>query len=257
MRDALIQAMRAGGSPTRWAIQLVASAVVLLGLVYFLSLELGLPSWVFQALAIVSGIQIGMLVFAMRAERSGQRLKRLSRRRIQAVGAAAVVIVGLFSAFLMSGRALGSGPAEAAVATNQSSVSPRILLVDFVNRTADPLLGFAATDAFRVDLAQAGLLSALRPDDVVESVTSNGATRNVDAILSFARTQGVLAVLMGEVTRVGQGFMLSARLVSPEDRVTLAAERVSAASSNDVISAIDSLSARMSAHALEVTAARR
>lgn len=250
MRTAMIQAMRGGGNPLRWATQLVASAVVLLGLVYFLSLELGLPAWVFQSLAIVSGIQIGVLIYAMRVERAGQRMRRLSWQRIQAIGAVAVGAVGLMSAFYMAGRALGWRAFQASSGV-EALVTHDVILLDFVNRTSDSLLGFAATDAFRVDLAQSNLLSPINLSiGRSESDPSDGRQTSFDQILEMARRRGVMAVLMGEVTTVGREFLLSARLVSPLSGETLAAERVKAESADHVITAIDTLSARMREHAL-------
>jgi tRNA A-37 threonylcarbamoyl transferase component Bud32 len=255
LRAALTQAMRGGGSPVRWATQLVGSAVVLLGLVYFVSLELGLPSWVFQALAIVSGIQIGVLIYASRIERAGQRLKRLSRRRIQAVGAVAVVAVGLVSGLYMTGRAFGWVPAEAET-TGAVGEQPLVLLMDFVNRTPDSFLGLAATDAFRVDLAQSGLLFTLQTPNGTGLPGNETGGVGLDGVLDMARDGGVPAVLVGEITTVGHEYLLTARLVSPADRTTLAAERVTASSADAVIAAIDTLSARMRQHALQLRATR-
>lgn len=254
MRAALLQASRGGGSPVRWAIQLVTTAVVLLGMVYYLSLELGLPSWVFQALAVVSGIQVAMLVYAMRTERAGQRLRLLSRKRIQAMGVAAVIVVGGASALYMAIRAVGY-PADAVELTVPGARS--ILLVDFVNRTGDPLLSAAATDAFRVDLAQSGLLSNLELPSAAESERVLPVDQATEGVLEHARRNEVAAVLMGEITPVGNEYLLSARLVSSLDGTTLAAERVTAHSADNVIAAIDTLSARMRSHVVEWNTAQR
>ncbi len=246
MRDALMQSVRGGGSPILLAAQLVSAGAVILALVYFLALELGLPGWVFQALAVVTAVQIIVLMLASRTERAGVRPHRLNRRRIRFIGAVAVVAVGLSSASYMAGHALGVGPQRSVFGVGTLDSRERIILADFENRTSDSLLGAVTTDAFRIDFAQSPVVSVVDPSFVTQVLSrmerSPSEQLTADLAREIAVREGIKAVLAGEITTVGSGYMLTVRVVSAEDATVLAADRVSAASTNDVIAAIDRLS---------------
>jgi TolB-like protein len=224
-------------------------AAVILVLVYFLSVELGLPSWVFQALSLVTVVQIAVLMLTTRVEQAGVRPRRLNRKRIGLVGAMLVGVVGLTSALYMAGHALGVvGPGRTLTGVETPAARERIILVDFANRTSDSLLGAVATEAFRIDFGKSRTVTVMEPEfvtRVLRLMEKDPLQRlTLDLAKQVAIREGIAVVLAGEITAVGNGYMLTARVISAEDGSVLAAERVSASSSDDVMDAIDRLSER-------------
>jgi tetratricopeptide (TPR) repeat protein len=76
-------------------------------------------------------------------------------------------------------------------------------------------------------------------------VVAPDAPLNEALARQVAEREGMKAVLAGEVSSVGSGYMLSARLLSPVDGTLLAAERVTADDDTELIAAMDQLSARL------------
>jgi tetratricopeptide (TPR) repeat protein len=60
-----------------------------------------------------------------------------------------------------------------------------------------------------------------------------------------ALREGLKAVLSGEVTRLGEGYMISAQVVGADSGQVLAAHRESAGSASDIIPAVDRLSRKL------------
>jgi len=129
------------------------------------------------------------------------------------------------------------------------STRDQIVLADFTNRTTDSTLGSSITEAFRIDLTQSPVLRVVEGNEVVSTLRLMG--RNPGLPLSeeiahdIAVRVGAKAVLVGEVTPLGSGYVLSARLIGIADSVTLVAERETAADAGALIPAVEALSRKL------------
>lgn len=190
-----------------------------------------------------------------RAAADGGPLRRWGRALL---ASAAALALGSVLAFAATGgfagglpRLLipGSDPAASLVAAGVLDERERILLADFESRGGDPHLADAVTDAFRVDLAQSRTVSVVDPATVREVLRRMdrppGAELDLALALEVAARQGIKAVVAGEITPAGDGYVLTARLVSAETGEDLAAHRETARDSSAVIPAIDRLSERL------------
>jgi tetratricopeptide (TPR) repeat protein len=125
----------------------------------------------------------------------------------------------------------------------------RILVADFESRGQDSLIGPAVTEAFRIDFAGSPVLTVMPAAKVREALERMRLPANSPLMAALAREvavrEGVKALVIGQVARIGGGFLLSAQLVSTATGEVLAAHRETAPDSGQVIAAIDRLSGRL------------
>lgn len=163
--------------------------------------------------------------------------------------------LGAFMLFAVAGaawavmRSFGFGPAGTLVAKGLLEERDVILLADFENSTDDPMLAGVVTEALRIDLSQSQAVRIAEPGFVsaallrMERTGDSGLAE--DVALEIARREGIKAVVVGDVGRVGAGYVLSARLVKPDGGETLVSHRETAKDSTELLSAIDALSRRI------------
>ncbi|HSG80681.1 MAG TPA: tetratricopeptide repeat protein [Gemmatimonadota bacterium] len=173
----------------------------------------------------------------------------LTWRRALLGGVAIVAVWGVFIAGYVSLREMGSGPVGSLVAAGVLDEREPIILSDFESNASDPLLGRAATEAFRIDLSQSTAVTLVPAGQVDRALILMRADpqRKLDERLAreVAVREGIKAVIAGDITPVGTGYVLSARLVAAEDGRVLTATRQTADDSTRIISAIDQLSKQL------------
>jgi tetratricopeptide (TPR) repeat protein len=100
-----------------------------------------------------------------------------------------------------------------------------------------------------VDLAQSPVIRLFDPSAIAGALER--MNRDPDApldgtlALDLAEREGAQAVVSGEISPVGQGFVVSAQLVATADGAVLLALRETADDDSEIIQAIDQLSARL------------
>ena len=168
------------------------------------------------------------------------------RRRLATIG---FVLAGLLATAGIVVAARELIPGESLVRAGTLARSDELVLADFANHANDSSLATAITEAFRVDFAQSRLVRLASPGRV------RGALRRMQRVETAALTaetgrelalrEGIKAVLAGEVTRLGSGYVLSASLVSADSGRVLAAGRETAVTAAEIIPAVDRLSAHL------------
>lgn len=148
----------------------------------------------------------------------------------------------------MAMRSLGVGPVGTLQATGALGERELLLVADVENRTADSTLGPTVTELLRISLSQSTAIRLLDPARIVESLhrmqrDPNSAVDEATA-LEIAERDGLKAVLASEVGPLGNGYIVSARLVSATGEV-LTAQKAQASSADDLIGAIDELSGKL------------
>jgi tetratricopeptide (TPR) repeat protein len=149
----------------------------------------------------------------------------------------------------MGMRVLGIGPVGTLVASGVLESQGTLVLADFENRTADSTLGPSVTEALRVDLAQSPVIRLFDPSAIASALERMNRDPNAPLdgalALDLAEREGAQAVVSGEISPVGQGFVVSAQLVATADGAVLLALRETADDDSEIIQAIDQLSARL------------
>ena len=162
--------------------------------------------------------------------------------RIGAIAAAlAALILGL--------QAMGVLGARSLVAEGTLAERERVIIADFENRTGDSTLGLVVTEAFRVDLTQSPLIRPLTPEqvgDVLKRMRRDSVgTIDYDLGREIAARDGIRAVVAGEVSSVGEGYVVAARLVETASGNVLAAFRESTDGPAGIIHAVDRVSKQL------------
>ncbi|MEJ2483507.1 MAG: hypothetical protein P8049_10460, partial [Gemmatimonadota bacterium] len=162
-------------------------------------------------------------------------------------GGLAFVLLAIVTGGFMFMRDRGIGPVGSLVASGLLEERAAIVVSDFAGE--DPSIARAATQAFRVDLSQSELVKLVEPATLDEALGRMELPENqaltADVAYELAVREGYPAVIEGELTAVGDGFVLTARLADARSQETLASLRETAANANEIIPAIDRLSGKM------------
>jgi tetratricopeptide (TPR) repeat protein len=158
-----------------------------------------------------------------------------------ALGAFLLLVVGF-----MVTRALGIGPAASLRGKGTFGEQETVVVADFRSPASDTTLGPTVAEALRTDLAQSSALNVLTRASVREILRL--MERPTESVVPFelareiATREGAKAVLDGEIVRLGQSYVVSARLVSALDGQELATFRETADGENQLIGALGKLS---------------
>jgi tetratricopeptide (TPR) repeat protein len=162
-------------------------------------------------------------------------------------GGAAFSLLGVITAAWIIMRTLGIGPAATLVARGILDERAPIVLAQF--SAPDPSIATAATEALRIDLSQSDVIALVDPASLTEALArmerSPDEKLTLETAWEVAVREGYAAVIAGEITAVGNGYVLASRIIDAASGQTLAADRQSAANADEIIPAIDRLSARM------------
>ncbi|HEX6315158.1 MAG TPA: serine/threonine-protein kinase, partial [Gemmatimonadaceae bacterium] len=247
-------------NPVRVTAMFIAASIAILAATWWLEWKLGLPSWVLPVAAALMVIGLPIMLLTAQQERhrlrgTGQTATDGLRGRLftwrGALGGGALALVGLAAATggFMTLRAMGVGPFGTLVSSGVLGQRDKLVLADFANRTTDSTLGASITEAFRIDLTQSPVLRVAEGNEVTATLRlmgqDPGQSLHEGAAQDVATRIGAKAVLVGDVAPLGSGYVLTARLVSTADSVTLLAERETAADAGALIPAVEALSRRL------------
>jgi len=162
-------------------------------------------------------------------------------------GVLAFALLGLVTIGWIVARTLGIGAAGTLVAKGVLDEQTTILVTEFAS--PDSLLARAATEAFSIDFSDSRVVRVASPSTVKAALErmelEPGTVVDADVGMELAEREGIPAIVMGEITPAGSGYVLSARLVSALDGTVLVQQRQSAANDEEIIPAIDRLSKGM------------
>jgi serine/threonine-protein kinase len=125
----------------------------------------------------------------------------------------------------------------------------RVLLADFVNLTDDTTLAYAVSEGVRALLGDPRIVRLVDPANVRGTLARMGRapdTRLDEPVArEVAERENAKVFVAGEVSRLGAGYQLTARVVQTTDGVELLRERVTARDLNGVIDAVDRLGGKL------------
>lgn len=248
-------------SMMRVALGFAIGGVVGLGAVYAAMIFFGLPDWVFPlgVLLVLAGAPI--MLYATRIERkkasmnTGQRATMsalaswLTVRRAAMGGVFALAALGLVAAGFMGLRAMGIGPAATLITSGALSSEDVIVVADFVDETPQGNMGRPIAEALRVDLSQSSVVK-LMDGATVSSVLERmdlptDTTITPDIAREVAQREGLKAALIGGVSSLGSSYVINLRLVDATNGSELVSLRETASSDDEVVSAVDRISASL------------
>jgi tetratricopeptide (TPR) repeat protein len=250
--------------PVRVAVLFAFGALVVLSLTWWAVQRLGLPDWVVVAAGalLLAGLPI-MLMAARHEQRRllarshggtapapGGMLGRLTTLRGALTGGGLAfggLAVGI--AVFMTLRVLGVGPFATLLSAGVLKDRGLLVVADFQTSAEDSVVAASITEALKIDLGQSPSIRLLEGRQVAQALErmQKPAESRLDLATAqdIAQREGAGAVVTGEVSRLGAGYVLSARLVSASDGSTLLGVREAAPDQAGLIAAVDRISKKL------------
>ena len=250
--------------PVRVAVLFAIGALALLSLTWWVVQRLGLPDWVVVAAGtlLLAGLPI-MLVAARHEQRrllagktggampvpSGMLGRLTTLRGALAGGGLAFGGLAIGTAVFMALRMLGVGPFATLLSAGVLKDRGLLVVADFQTAAEDSVVAASITEALKIDLGQSPSIRLLEGRQVAQALErmQKPADSRLDLATAqdIAQREGASAVVAGEVSRLGEGYVLSARLVSATDGSTLLGVRESSPDRAGLIAAVDRISKKL------------
>ena len=259
------------------ALSLWAGATALVALTAWAATAvIGLPQWVFPGAVGVMLAGLPVIIATWYAQRAVHRAYTATptktpggtRAATQAQGTMATiaikasphlswrrawlgggVAVGGFAALVLAFmvmRAMGIGMFGSLRGKGTFGANETVVVADFASPPGDSTLGGTAAEALRTDLGQSRalrVLSRATMRDILRLMQRpSESTVPFDLAREIATREGAKAVLDGSIQRLGQSYVISARLVGALDGAELATFRETAKGEDDLLEALGQLS---------------
>ena len=170
--------------------------------------------------------------------------KRTTRGGLAALGAFVFLIVGF-----MVMRAFGIGPAASLFASGRLSQRDLLLVSDFGVKHADSSVASVVAEGVRANLAESRSVTLFNPARVagVLQLMQVAPTTRLDLKLAMdvAQREGVKAIVTGDVTGLGNGFVIALRLVSPDSGTVLASYQTTVDGPSGLVNGIDEVTRKL------------
>jgi len=155
---------------------------------------------------------------------------------------------GVFIAFIalfMGMRAAGIGPFGSLFAAGRLNARDPLLITDFRTTNVDTTLGRVVSDAVRAGLSSSSAITIVPPATIVSGLVRSKRAPDTRLDLAvaqdLAQREGIKAIVDGEVTGVGSGYIVSVRLVRADSGSELASFRETGEGPKGLIEAADRL----------------
>ncbi|MBW8768747.1 MAG: protein kinase [Gemmatimonadetes bacterium] len=150
-----------------------------------------------------------------------------------------------FIALFMGMRAAGIGPFGSLFAAGQLDARDPLLITDFRTTNVDTTLGRVVSDAVRAGLSSSSAIIIVPPATIVSALVRSKRAPDTRLDLAvaqdLAQREGIKAIVDGEVTGVGTGYIVSVRLVRADSGNELASFRETGEGPKGLIEAADRL----------------
>lgn len=164
-------------------------------------------------------------------------------------GVGAFAALAVITAIYMVLRTAGIGPAATLVAQGTLDDRERLILADFASPDDLDDLARTLTEGMRVDLAQSPTVR-LHPARAVGAALTRmelepDVPLDADLAREVALREDVRAVVAGEISRVGSGFVIRAEILRADDGSVLVSQRATARDESELVEAVDELSKKV------------
>ncbi|MEX2528585.1 MAG: tetratricopeptide repeat protein [Gemmatimonadota bacterium] len=160
-------------------------------------------------------------------------------------GVGALSLVALAAVGYLVMWSTGIGPVGNLVAQGVFEKGESVVLAEFGDPSGTGM-GRVVTEALRVDLQESNIIQLAPPTYITAGLARMGLPPDAPFTAQTARElalrDGLKAVIQGEVSSVGSGYLLTASVVATESGDILRAFRVPVAGEDDLLGGIDRLS---------------
>ena len=266
-----------GSAAFRRALTLyVGSVIVVAAVAKAATVTIGLPTWVLPGALIIMALGLPVILFtgyvqsvtrrallstpvltpggsqaphgtmATLALRASPHVSwnRTIRGGIYAVGG----FVALIVAFMVM-RAFGIGPVGSLFAAGKLNQRDVVLVSDFGVSRADSSVASVVAEGVRANLAESRSITLFNPANVAGALRRMQLqpTARLDLPLArqLAAREGVKAIVTGDVTGIGNGFVIALRLVAPDSGTVLAAFQTTVDGPGGLVNGVDEVTRKL------------
>lgn len=160
-------------------------------------------------------------------------------------GVGAFTLLGLATAGYMAMRVMGLGSPGTLLAQGVLEEGASVVLADFTSG-ADPELGAVVTKTLRIDLLQSPTIRVLERGDLGDALGRMHIPADVaisgQVATQLAEREGYAAVITGDVSAAGSGYVLTASILAGQGLRPVAGFRETARDDAELVDAIERLS---------------
>ena len=240
------------------------------------TITIGLPAWVLPGALIIMALGLPMILFTGYVQRVTRRAlastpaltpggsrqpqgtmatlalrasphvswRSTTRGGIYALGGFVALIV-----VFMVMRAFGIGPVGSLFAAGKLKQRDLVLVADFGVSRVDSSVASVVAEGVRAGLAQSSVITLFNPTNVAAALRrmQQPPTTRLDLPVarSLALREGVKAIVTGDVTGLGSGYVIALRLVTPDSGVVLASSQTTVDGPKDLVSGVDELTRKL------------
>jgi hypothetical protein len=169
--------------------------------------------------------------------------KRTMRGGLISLASFVVLIV----AFMVM-RAFGIGPAGSLFASGRLAQRDLVLVSDFAVSRADSSVGSVVAEGVRANLADSRsitLFSQTRVAAALQRMQAASTKLDLAQALQLARREGVKAIVTGDVTGLGTGYVIALRLVAADSGTVLASYQTTVDGPSGLVSGVDEVTRKL------------
>ena len=254
----------------------VLSVIAVAGIAKAATLTIGLPSWVLPGALVIMALGLPVILFTGYVQSVARRVltatpaltpgggrapqgtmatialaasphvswKRTTRGGLFALGG----FVALIIAFMVM-RAFGVGPVGSLFAAGKLNQRDVVLVSDFNVSRADSSVGSVVAEGVRANLSESRSIKLFNPASVAAALRRMQLppTSRLDLALArqVAQREGVKAIVTGDVTGLGNGFVIALRLVTADSGMVLAAYQTTVDGPRTLVNGVDELTRKL------------
>jgi len=170
--------------------------------------------------------------------------KRTTRGGVYALAAFVALIIAV-----MVMRGFGIGPVGSLFAAGKLSQRDVVLVSDFNVSRADSSVASVVAEGVRANLGESRSIKLFSPASVAAALRRMQLppTSRVDLLLAqrLAQREGVKAIVTGDVTGIGNGYVIALRLVTADSGNVLAAFQTTVDGPSRLVSGVDELTRKL------------
>jgi eukaryotic-like serine/threonine-protein kinase len=254
----------------------IAAVLGVVGVAKAATMTIGLPGWVLPGALIVMALGLPVILFTGYVQSVARRVlvatpaltpgggtaphgtmatialkasphvswKRTTRGGLFAVGG----FVALIIAFMVM-RAFGIGPVGSLFASGKLNQRDVVLVSDFGVSRADSSVGSVVAEGVRANLAESKSLVLFNPTSVAGALKRMqlppGSRLDVSLARQLAQREGVKAIVTGDVTGLGSGFVIALKLIAADSGTVLAAYQTTVDGPSKLVAGVDELTRKL------------
>ena len=170
--------------------------------------------------------------------------QRTTRGGLYALGGFAALVVGF-----MVMRAFGIGPAASLLSAGRLEQRDAILVAEFGTSNTDSSVGHVVAEGVRANLSQSPSITLFSPASVSSALVRMQLPPTTPLTpplaLQLATREGIKAIVTGDVTGLGNGFVIALRLVSADSGDVLASYQKTVDGPSQLIAGVDEVTRKL------------